>query len=132
MGKYKRNKNSLRLEMRVIIALVVLIALNGVATQAMQKWMCCKNSDNEYVPTWGTACGSRRLQVMVEPYCPKKLQAPARILQAVVVNHPTAPNCSNFNGSRRLQAVVTYKCPVNIEGIQCFKNNTNAACKTVS
>merc|ERR1712138_295415 len=78
-------------------------------------------------PEWTDKCGSRRMQAMVEPYCPKKL-APKRILQAIV--HPVAPACTNFNARRRLQAVVTtLKCPVNIEGIQCFKNNTNKKCE---
>merc|ERR1712151_1099806 len=92
-----------------------------------KKWICCKEDNNMYAPRWDSKCPSgRRLQSMVEGYCPKKLAAPKRILQAIV--HPVAPNCTNFNGRRRLQAMVTYKCPANIEGIQCFKNNTNKAC----
>ena len=116
--------------MRVIIALVVLIAMNAIAAQAVTptwKWRCCKK-DNMYETKWGTSCGGRRLQAMTEPYCPKKLTAPQRRLQAV---HPVSPACTNLNGSRRLQAVVSFKCPVNIEGIQCFKNNTNNFCVTV-
>merc|ERR1712066_504639 len=112
MGNIKKTK--LFKEMRTIIALVVLIAISSIAAQApvaTKKWMCCTTNG------------------MSEPQCPKKLKAPSRILQQVEVKHPEAPNCTNFNGSRRLQAVVTLKCPVNVEGIQCFKNNTNAACK---
>ena len=117
--------------MRVAIALVLLIAINCVASQAIvpsKKWMCCKQ-DTMYVPTWAVSCGGgRRMQAMVEHYCTKRLETPKRILQAIV--HPVAPKCTNFTGARRLQAVVvTYKCPVNIEGVQCFKNNTNKKCE---
>ena len=114
--------------MKVIIALVVLIAMNAIAAQAVvatKKWHCCK-VDSMYEPKWGTSCSGRRLQAMTEPYCPKTLVAAKRILQAVV--HPVAPGCTNFNESRRLQSVVSFKCPVNIEGVQCFKNNTNKKC----
>merc|ERR1712060_507069 len=113
--------------MRVAIALVLLLAY--VAAQApvpQKKWMCC-TKDGMSEPLWTDKCGSRRMQAMVEPYCPKKLTAPKRILQAIV--HPVAMACTNFNGRRRLQAVVTLKCPVNVEGIQCFKNNTNKKCE---
>ncbi len=115
--------------MKVIIALVILIAMNACSAQAMKKWLCCKN-DTMYEPRWDVSCASttsRRLQGMVEHYCPKKLVvASQRILQGVV--HPVSPACTNFNASRRLQGMVTYKCPVNIEGVQCFKNNTNTKC----
>merc|ERR1711881_248596 len=130
MGIIKKTKN-FKEKMRVIIALVVLIAMNQIAAQAVvptKKWMCC-TKDGMSEPAWTDKCGSRRLQAMVEPYCPKKLTAPKRILQAVV--HPVAAACTNFNSRRRLQAVVTLKCPVNIEGIQCFKNNTNKKCEDV-
>merc|ERR1711881_666561 len=128
MGIIKNIKN-IKEKMRVIIALVVLIAMNQIAAQAIvKKWMCC-TKDGMSEPAWTDKCGSRRLQAMVEPYCPKKLTAPKRILQAVV--HPVAAACTNFNSRRRLQAVVTLKCPVNIEGIQCFKNNTNKKCVDV-
>merc|ERR1711912_85888 len=128
MGIFKQTKTEI---MRVaIIALLIAYA----ATQAVQptkpaaKWLCCKEANNMVAPTWGTECpkSGRRLQSMVEPYCPKQLAAPKRILQAI--QHPVAPACTNFNARRRLQAVVTYKCPVNIEGWQCFKNNTNKKC----
>ena len=118
--------------MRVIIAIVALIAMSSVMTQAMvptKKWLCCKNA-TMYEPRWDVSCAgsARRLQGMVEQYCPAKLTKAARRMQAIV--HPVASNCTNFNARRRLQAVVatTYKCPVNIEGYQCFKNNTNKKC----
>merc|ERR1712224_597058 len=118
MGIIKKTKTH-KSKMRVIIALTIFIAINAIASQAVvpKKWVCCKNSENQYVPLWETKCpGSRRLQgVVTDQYCPKTLTAPKRILQNV--EHPVAPNCTNFNGSRRLQAVVTYKCPVNIEGV---------------
>merc|ERR1712227_1024190 len=121
-----KNLRFKKILMRAVIALVVLIAMSTVSAQAVQKkWLCCKK-DNMYEPTWGSSCGSRRLQAVVEPYRPKKLESPKRILQEV--QHPVAPNCVNFKASRRLQSVVTYKCPVNIEGYQCFKNNTGAKC----
>merc|ERR1712066_1001887 len=105
-------------------------AMQSVMTQAMQptkKWLCCKK-DSMYEPKWDVSCAGsgRRAQAMVEHYCPARLSKQARRMQAIV--HPVAPNCTNFNGRRRLQAMVTYKCPANIEGIQCFKNNTNKAC----
>merc|ERR1712048_934331 len=125
MGKIKKQKF---LKMRVIIALVFMIAASSVINQAVvsDKWLCCKVGNN-VEPKWGKSCGSRRLQAMAESHCPKKLTAPKRVLQAIV--HPIAPNCANFNSRRRLQAVVTYKCPVNIEGVQCFTNDTKAPCK---
>merc|ERR1711862_258709 len=114
--------------MRFIIAALLVAFVMSQAPVPTKKWMCCtKNGMSE--PMWTDKCGSRRLKAMVEPYCPKKLAAPKRILQAIV--HPVAPACTNFNGRRRLQAVVTLKCPVNIEGIQCFKNNTNKKCVDV-
>merc|ERR1711904_82240 len=127
MGIKKQTKN-FQGKMRVIIALVALIAMTQGLAQApvpTKKWLCC-TKDGMSEPMWGDKCAGRRLQAMVEPYCPKKLTAPKRILQAVV--HPVAAACTNFNSRRRLQSVVTLKCPVNIEGIQCFKNNTNKAC----
>ena len=117
------------LGLRAVSLRAVTIAV--VATQApvpQKKWICCKEGTDMYAPRWDTACptGGRRMQAMVEPYCPKQLAAPKRILQAV--QHPVAPNCTNFNVRRRLQDMVTFKCPVNIEGYQCFKNNTNKKC----
>merc|ERR1719409_193022 len=114
--------------MRFIIAALLVAYVATQAIQPTKKWMCCtKNGMSE--PAWTDKCGSRRLQAMTEPYCPKKLAAPKRVLQAI--QHPVAPACTNFNARRRLQAVVTLKCPVNIEGIQCFKNNTNKKCVDV-
>merc|ERR1712166_572513 len=125
------NKNT-KQKMRVIIAIVALIAMSSVMTQAVvptKKWLCCKNN-SMYEPRWDVSCAgsARRLQGMVEQYCPAKLSRSARRMQAVV--HPVAANCTNFNSRRRLQAMVVYKCPVNIEGYQCFKNNSNAKCAT--
>merc|ERR1712151_1008902 len=102
-----------------------------MGTQVPKKWLCCQDkANNMYEPRWDTKCPTgRRLQAMVEPYYPARLSKQARRMQAVV--HPVAPACTNFTGRRRLrklQAMVTYKCPVNVEGIQCFKNNTNKAC----
>merc|ERR1712195_93335 len=118
-----------KIQMRVTIALVLLLAF--VAAQkpvVVKKWMCCTVSGMSE-PQWTDKCAAaRRLQAPVEGYCPKKLESPKRILQAIM--HPVATVCATFNASRRLQAIVkpTLKCPVNIEGIQCFKNNTNKAC----
>merc|ERR1712146_236849 len=121
-----------KFSMRVVIALIVLIAMSQVSTQVPKKWLCCKH-DNMYEPRWDVSCAGsgRRMQTMVEQYCPKRLTSAKRILEEVT--HPVAPTCTNFNAAatttgRRLQAPVVYKCPVNIEAIQCFKNNTNKAC----
>ena len=120
--------------MRVIIAIVALIAMSSVMAQVPKKWLCCK-VDTMYEPKWDVSCAGsgRRMQGMVEQYCPAKLSRSARRLQAVVVSHPAPQACTNFNARRRLsvrrqQAVVVFKCPVNVEGYQCFKNNTNKKC----
>merc|ERR1712166_1742312 len=73
MGINKINKT----KMRVIIAIVALIAMSSVMTQAMvptKKWLCCKNA-TMYEPRWDVSCAgsARRLQGMVEQYCPAKL-----------------------------------------------------------
>merc|ERR550532_2558483 len=119
--------------MKAVFALVLLIAISQISAQAVvqKKWLCCK-AGNNYEPRYEVSCAGsgRRLQAMVEHYCPKRLVAPKRVLQAIV--HPLASNCSPYNSRRRLQAVVTYKCPVNIEGIQCFQNNTSAKCADVA
>ena len=122
------------MKIAILVLLVAFVAAQAPVKPApvAKKWMCCMESDM-YVPRWDSKCpttATRRMQGMVEPYCTKKLAAASsRILQAIV--HPVAPACSTFNARRRLQAVVpkkTYKCPVNIEGYQCFKNNTNKKC----
>ena len=118
------------MKIAILVLLVAYVAAQAVVVKPTNKWMCCLQ-DNMYVPSWASKCPTttRRLQAMVEPYCTKQLAAPKRILQAIV--HPVAPGCTDFTAKRRLQAVVvkkTYKCPVNIEGYQCFKNNTNKKC----
>merc|ERR1711874_835617 len=91
--------------MRFIIA-ALLVAYVAAQAPVASKWLCCvKNGMVE--PTWGTKCATRRLQAVV---------------------HPVAPACGNFKAGRRLQAPVALKCPVNIEGIQCFTNNSGANC----
>merc|ERR1712151_127515 len=135
MGILKQTKRNKTMKIAIIALLVAVVASQAV--QPTKKWMCCKEGTDMYVPRYDTKCPTgRRLQAMVEPYCTKKLAAPKRVLQAV--QHPVAPACTNFNArrrltggdhnGRRLQAMVTYKCPVNIEGYQCFKNNTNKKC----
>merc|ERR1711868_11087 len=91
--------------MRFIIA-ALLVAYVAAQAPVASKWLCCvKNGMVE--PTWGTKCAGRRLQAVVtDKHCPKRLAAPKRILQAPVA----------------------LKCPVNIEGIQCFTNNSGANC----
>merc|ERR1711981_657626 len=112
-------------KMRFIVA-ALLLAYVAAQAPVAKKWMCCvKNGMVE--PQWATKCGTRRLQAVVtDKHCPKRLAAPKRILQAVV--HPVAPARGNFKAGRRLQAPVALKCPVNIEGIQCFTNNSGANC----
>merc|ERR550537_1448811 len=113
------------------VAIILSLALSMVAAQAVvtsKNWVCCKTGSN-YEPQIGTSCPSgRRLQAMVAPYCPHQLKKSSRRLQALQLAAP--PTCSNLNGRRRrMQAMVeTNKCPVNVEGVQCFKNNTNANC----
>merc|ERR1711937_460305 len=129
MGGYFIIKTNKIQEMRVAIIALLIAYVASQAPVPQKKWLCCKEANNMVAPRWDTKCPttSRRLQAVVESHCPKQLKAGTRILQAV--QHPVAPNCSNFSSSRRrLQAVVTYKCPVNIEGWQCFTNNTNKAC----
>merc|ERR1712124_162494 len=98
-------------EMRVAIIALLIAYVASQAPVATKKWICCKEANNMVAPRWDTACpkSGRGMQAMVEPYCPKQLAAPKRVLQAV--QHPVAPACTNFNARRRLQAVVTYKCP---------------------
>merc|ERR1712025_1104853 len=125
MGILKQTKYK---EMRVAIICLLIAYAAAQAVVPTKKWLCCKEANNMVAPTWGTECpkSGRRMQAMVEPYCPRQLAVPKRILQAI--QHPVAPNCTNFNARRRLQAVVTWKCPVNVEGWQCFTNNTNKKC----
>merc|ERR1711998_398181 len=125
INKQTNIKNTMKV---AILALLVAVVASQAVVQK-KKWICCKEENNMYAPRWDTACpkSGRRMQAMVEPYCPRQLAVPKRILQAI--QHPIAPECVNFNAKRRLQAVVVkYKCPVNIEGWQCFKNNTNKKC----
>merc|ERR1712146_668899 len=103
MGKLNKN-----LKMKVIIAFIALLAMQQVMTQVPMKWVCCE-ANNTIEPKWATGCGSRRLQAMVEPYCPTRLTKAARRL---AVSHPESPVCGNFK-RRRLQAIVK-RCPVNI------------------
>merc|ERR1712151_945503 len=126
MGILKQTKRNIIMRVAIIALLIAYAAAQAV--QPTKKWICCKEDNNMYAPRWDTACpkSGRRMQAMVEPYCPRQLQVPKRVLQAI--QHPIAPECTNFNARRRLQAVVKYKCPVNIEGYQCFKNNTNKKC----
>merc|ERR1712146_701841 len=80
--------------------------------KAFEKWSCCR-----YLTRRGrrhTMCDAKPLNL--------------RVLQQV--QHPVSHDCTNFNAKRRLQAVQPkkYKCPFNIEGVQCFLNNTNKKC----
>ena len=96
----------------------------------------------------------RRAQAIVHPVSPACTNFTVkRRLQAVVRRHTRVRICKKKLGiwcsygwktdrsksytrccryaNRRVQAVVpkkTYKCPVNIEGLQCFLNNTNKPC----
>merc|ERR1712110_10536 len=135
MGVIKQTKRNKTMKIAIIALLVAVVASQAVQ-QPMKKWMCCAEANNMIAPRWDTKCSGRRLQQQVPTYCTKKLTVPKRILQQAV--HPVAANCSNFNArrrlvggdhdGRRLQQPVK-KCPVNIEGYQCFKNNTNKPCK---
>merc|ERR1719387_2734734 len=87
--------------MRVAIIALLIAYVASQAPVPQKKWLCCKEANNMVAPRWDTKCPttSRRLQAVVESHCPKQLKAGTRILQAV--QHPVAPNCSNFSSSRR-------------------------------
>merc|ERR1712203_573955 len=114
-------------KMKVIIAILALIAMQSVMTQAPVPWICCKK-ENRVEPQLGGKCdsGRRAQQVKTDQYCPLKDVKPTRRMQQIV----TEPKCTNLNSRRRLQAI-EIKCPVNIQGVQCFVNNSNANCKPV-
>merc|ERR1739848_110033 len=100
MGIIKQTKRNKTMKIAIIALLVAVVASQQPVAQ--KKWMCCEAENNMMAPRWDTKCPSksRRLQAMTEPYCPKKLTVPKRILQQVV--HPVAADCSNFNARRRL------------------------------
>merc|ERR1711907_860441 len=123
MGNNKQTTNKTH-SMKVAIAIIALIAIQCVQTQALgTKVNCCKTTGSmNVVPTLGNCPSSRRL---------------ARRMQAIVPTNKefTVENCENAS-SRRLEEVVirrnqalTYKCPVSVNGWRCYTNDARVTCK---
>merc|ERR1711998_616828 len=155
MGK----KNNFSMKVAIIALLVAYVASQAMVEKACPKKLLnpkrvLQSVEHPASPQCTNFSASRLLQAVVAPSSPK-VRVRIHVKPKATVFVPLRAGCyqkfprlwcgSGFStvrpkpynnmtvnccpSRRRQQAVQTKKCPVNIEGIQCFLNNTGKACE---